>query len=98
MARIASIDRAEMTAEQARVYDAAKETSGIVGGPYVAYIRLPKLFEAAQNMRGCLSGGPLRARVCNLCGYSNYFIGPINRRLGYQQKRVKEKNEKANLF
>jgi 4-carboxymuconolactone decarboxylase len=62
MARIASIDRAEMTAEQARVYDAAKETSGIVGGPYVAYIRLPKLFEAAQNMRGCLSGGPLSRR------------------------------------
>ena len=62
MARIASIDRAEMTAEQARVYDAAKETSGIVGGPYVAYIRLPKLFEAAPNMRGCLSGGPLSRR------------------------------------
>lgn len=62
MARIATIDRADMTAEQARVYDTAKEASGIVGGPYVAYIRLPKLFEAAQSMRVCLSGGPLSRR------------------------------------
>jgi 4-carboxymuconolactone decarboxylase len=62
MARIAPIDRTDMTAEQADVYDKAKESSGIVGGPYVAYIRLPKLFDAAQNMRGCLSGGPLSRR------------------------------------
>ena len=44
MARIEIIDRADMNAEQARVYDHAKDTSGIVGGPYYAYIRLPKLF------------------------------------------------------
>src|SRR3984893_17348044 len=62
MPRIAIIDRAAMNAEQARVYDAAKAGSGIVGGPYYAYIRLPKLFEAAQNMRESLSGGPLSPR------------------------------------
>lgn len=62
MARIAILDRADMDAEQARVYDAAKQSSGIVGGPYYAYIRLPKLFEAAQNMRSCLSSGPLSRR------------------------------------
>ena len=62
MPRIAIIDRANMNAEQARVYDAAKAGSGIVGGPYYAYIRLPKLFEAAQNMRELLSGGPLSPR------------------------------------
>ena len=33
MTRIAIIDRADMNAEQARVYDAAKATSGIVSGP-----------------------------------------------------------------
>jgi 4-carboxymuconolactone decarboxylase len=59
MARIAIIDRANMNAEQARVYDAAKQSSGIVGGPYYAYIRLPKLFEAAQTLRDSLSHGPL---------------------------------------
>lgn len=62
MPRIKIIDRAEMNAEQARVYDAAKQSSGIVGGPYYAYIRLPKLFEAAQNLRDSLSSGPLSAR------------------------------------
>ena len=62
MTRIAIIDRADMDAEQARVYDAAKQSSGIVGGPYTAYIRLPKLFEACQNLRESLSSGPLSHR------------------------------------
>ena len=59
MARIATIDRADMNAEQARVYDAAKASNNPVGGPYTAYIHLPKLFEAAQNLRGTLASGPL---------------------------------------
>src|SRR3974390_2147793 len=62
MARIAILERGAMNAEQARVYDAAKQSSGIVGGPYYAYIRLPKLFEACQNLRASLSSGPLSAR------------------------------------
>jgi len=62
MTRIAIIDRADMNAEQARVYDAAKQSSGIVGGPYYAYIRLPKLFEACQTLRESLSAGPLSHR------------------------------------
>jgi len=62
MARIPIIDRTAMNAEQARVYDEAKTTSGIVGGPYLAYIRLPKLFEACQNLRGCLAAEPLSPR------------------------------------
>jgi len=57
--RIPIIDRANMSAEQARVYDAAKQSTGIVGGPYLAYIRLPKLFEASQSLRACLASGPL---------------------------------------
>jgi 4-carboxymuconolactone decarboxylase len=62
MARISIIDRADMNAEQAKVYDAAKAGSGIVGGPYYAYIRLPKLFAAAQTMRDALASGPLTPR------------------------------------
>src|SRR6516162_10534065 len=62
MARIAILDRGDMNAEQARVYDAAKHSSGIVGGPYYAYIRLPKVFEACQNLRASLSSGLLSAR------------------------------------
>jgi hypothetical protein len=60
--RIPIIDRTNMSAEQARVYDAAKQSTGIVGGPYLAYIRLPKLFEASQNLRACLASGPLSRR------------------------------------
>lgn len=62
MARIAILDRADMNAEQGRVYDAAKASSGIVGGPYYAYIRLPKLFEACQEVRASLTAGPLSRR------------------------------------
>jgi 4-carboxymuconolactone decarboxylase len=51
-----------MNAEQARVYDAAKQSGGPVGGPYTAYIQVPKLFEAAQNLRGTLQSGPLSRR------------------------------------
>jgi 4-carboxymuconolactone decarboxylase len=51
-----------MNAEQAQVYDEAKNTSGIVGGPYYAYIRLPKLFKACQNLRACLAEGPMTRR------------------------------------
>ena len=58
MPRIAIIDRADMNAEQARIYDVAKQTTGIVGGPYHAYIRLPKVFEACQTMRATLGWSP----------------------------------------
>src|SRR5829696_9307744 len=60
MARIAIIDRADMNAEQARVYDAAKDSGAPVGGPFLAYIRLPKLFEGIQTMRA--ASGPLSRR------------------------------------
>jgi 4-carboxymuconolactone decarboxylase len=56
------LDRGGMNADQGRVYDAAKNSGGPVGGPYYAYIRVPKLFEAAQNLRNCLGDGPLSGR------------------------------------
>ncbi len=34
-----------------RVYDAAAAKKSPVGGPYYAYIRLPKLFDGAQALR-----------------------------------------------
>jgi 4-carboxymuconolactone decarboxylase len=62
MPRIAIIERADMNAEQARVYDAAKNSGGPVGGPFLAYIRLPKLFEGIHTMRASLAAGPLSRR------------------------------------
>ena len=66
MPRIPIIDRADMNAEQARVYDKAKESNSPVGGPYYAYIRLQNL-EAAQNLRGTLAADSKREhQVVNL--------------------------------
>jgi 4-carboxymuconolactone decarboxylase len=62
MPRISIIDRADMNAEQARVHDAALDGGGVAGGPYYAYIRLPALFEAAQNLRTTLGKLGLSAR------------------------------------
>src|ERR1700736_1000117 len=62
MTRMAMSDRAGMNGEQARVYAAAKQSSGIVGGPFYAYIRLPKLFEACQTLRESLASGALSPR------------------------------------
>ena len=62
MTRTAILDRADMNAEQARVYDAAKQSSGIVAGPYYAYIRLPILFEACQTCEPLCPSGPLSPR------------------------------------
>ena len=39
MTRISIIDRAAMNAEQARVYDAAKQSSGIVGAAQNAMMK-----------------------------------------------------------
>jgi 4-carboxymuconolactone decarboxylase len=51
-----------MNAEQGRVYDAAKAANGPLGGPYTAYIQVPKMFEAFQNLRATLALGPLSRR------------------------------------
>lgn len=62
MTRIDIIAREDMNAEQAAVHDAAKASGGPVGGPFYAYIRIPDLFQKAQDMRDCLGAGPLSER------------------------------------
>jgi hypothetical protein len=62
MSRIQIIDRSNMNDDQARVYDKAKAAGNPVGGPYYAYIYLPKIFEAAQGLRASLATGPLSPR------------------------------------
>lgn len=63
MQRIALVDRKDMTAEQARVFDAAtQDPDAPRSGPYAVYIRLPKLFVAMQQLRACLAAGPLSRR------------------------------------
>ena len=62
MTRIRIINRAEMDAEQGRVYDEAKAAGNPVGGPYYAYIRNPRLMRAAQEMGNCLRDSSLSGR------------------------------------
>ena len=62
MTRIRIINRAEMNAEQGRVYDEAKAAGNPVGGPYYAYIRNPRLMRAAQEMGNCLRDSSLSGR------------------------------------
>lgn len=60
--RIERIDRADMTKEQAEVFDTAKATTGITGGPFTAFIRVPKIFQAAQDMIAAISPKPISMR------------------------------------
>jgi len=63
MQRIALIERKDMTAEQASVYDAAtSDPDAPRTGPYGIYIRLPRLFAAMQQLRASLAAGPLSLR------------------------------------
>lgn len=62
MTRITVLKREEMNAEQGKVYDDARAAGGPVGGPYWAYIRLPKLMRLFQDLRGCLAEGGLSKR------------------------------------
>ncbi len=62
MTRIRIINRPEMNQEQGRVYDEAKAAGNPVGGPYYAYIRIPKLMRVAQDLGSCLREGSLSGR------------------------------------
>lgn len=62
MTRIEILKREDMDEAQGSVYDEAKTGGGPVGGPYLAYIRIPELMRQAQNLRACLHGGPLSGR------------------------------------
>jgi 4-carboxymuconolactone decarboxylase len=62
MARIEPISREDMNEAQARVHDAAKAAGNPVAGPFTAYIRIPELYENAQDMRTALGHAPLSER------------------------------------
>ena len=62
MTRIAVLKRSDMNEEQGRVFDAAEKAGQPTGGPYTAYIRLPKLMQVAQDLGNVLRQGPLSGR------------------------------------
>jgi 4-carboxymuconolactone decarboxylase len=60
--RIKILERTAMSDEQRRLVDRAEATGGIRGGPFHAYIHLPKLFEAQQALRNATVSEPLSER------------------------------------
>lgn len=62
MTRIRVLKRSELNAEQGQVYDDAERAGNPVGGPYWAYVRIPRLMRAAQEMGNCLRASPLSGR------------------------------------
>jgi 4-carboxymuconolactone decarboxylase len=62
MTRIRILKRDEMTDEQGRVYDEIEAAGGPLGGPYWAYIRMPRLMRLAQDVGNCLRASPLSGR------------------------------------
>lgn len=62
MTRIAVLERGQMDQEQGKLFDDVKAEGGPVGGPYWAYIRLPRLMRLAQDISSCLGQGGLSKR------------------------------------
>ena len=62
MTRIKSLKRAEMDAEQGRVYDEFEAAGAPTGGPYLAYIRNPKLMRIANELSSTLRASSLTGR------------------------------------
>lgn len=66
MTRIAILEREQMTEAQGAVYDRAVAEGTPTGGPYYAYIRIPELMAACQDLRACLQDGPLSRREAQI--------------------------------
>ncbi len=62
MTRIAILKREDMDAEQGKVYDDVQTEGGPLGGPYWAYIRMPKLMRLVQDVSNCLAQGGVSKR------------------------------------
>lgn len=62
MTRFAILDRADMNAEQGKVYDDIEKEGGRLGGPYWALIRIPKFMRLHQDMGTFFREGSLTPR------------------------------------
>lgn len=62
MTRIKVLTREEMNAEQRAAFDDAKAAGAPTGGPYTAYIRMPKLMRATREVSDILRGSALTGR------------------------------------
>lgn len=66
MARIPSLEREKMNPEQVAILDEIKSKGGRLGGPYTAYIRIPKFMKLNQEMGNYLRSNSLDPRLRQL--------------------------------
>jgi 4-carboxymuconolactone decarboxylase len=66
MTRLKDLKTDEMTPEQAKVYRDIEESGGRLGGPYTAYIRIPRFMRLNQDMGDYLRSNSLPARLRSL--------------------------------
>lgn len=66
MARLPSLEREDMNSEQAALYDEIVSKGGRLGGPYDAYIRIPRFMKLNQEMGNYLRSNTLDPRLRQL--------------------------------
>ena len=66
MTRIRSLKREEMNSEQVAIYDDIVAKGGRLGGPYNAYIRVPRFMKLNQEMGNYLRSNTLKPRLRQL--------------------------------
>ena len=66
MSRIKELSPADMTQEQLDLYESTRAGGGLLGGPNIAYLRIPKFMQINQAMVGYLRTNSLPPRLRQL--------------------------------
>ena len=66
MSRIKELSLAAMTQEQRELYDSTRTAGGLLGGPNIPYLRIPKFMRLSQATVGYLRSNSLAPRLRQL--------------------------------
>lgn len=98
MARIKELSPAEMTQEQLDVYEGTRASGGLLGGPNIAYLRIPKFMRLNQQAVGYLRSNSLPPRLRQLAilktvkfwgaRFAWAYHGPYSRKAGVEQEII----------
>ena len=66
MSRINQLSPADMTQEQLELYESTRAGGGLLGGPYIPYLRIPKFMRLTQTTLGYLRSNSLAPRLRQL--------------------------------
>jgi len=66
MSRIKALSHADMTQDQRELYESTRASGGLLGGPNIAYLRIPKFMQLNQATVGYLRSNSLPPRLRQL--------------------------------